>query len=129
VSILTTIPLLIPSAFLIAAWRRYFHGTGDPAIPRWRSYSGGGALVLASLATASALVFFIFWLHRSGPDGRLPLVLNFVGRIGIWAFLASMPLSILGKGRWRLFILAWVISMWLAVALIFGLELTSSKFW
>src|SRR5215469_4446489 len=125
-SIVAFVLFLIPSALLAAAWRRFIHAAGDAQTPRWRSYSGAGALSLASLATLLELIFFFSWFHNGGsPHGMSPSpgIWKFVGRIAFSMFVASVTLAFFGKGRWRVLISAWVVSLCLVVPLIFALEM------
>lgn len=125
-SIVAFVLFLIPSALLVAAWRRFIQGASDAQTPRWRSYSGAGALALASLATLLELIFFFSWFHNGGsPHGMSPSpgIWKFVGRIAFWMFLGSVTLAFFGKGRWRILISAWVVSLCLVVPLIFALEM------
>jgi hypothetical protein len=52
-----------------------------------------------------------------------PGIWKFVGRIAFWTFLTSILLTFLGKGRWRILVSAWVVSVCLVVPLIFALEM------
>jgi hypothetical protein len=125
-SIVAFVLFLIPSALLAAAWRRFIDAAGDAQTLRWRSYSGAGALSLASLATLLELIFFFSWFHNGGsPHGMSPSpgIWKFVGRIAFWMFVASVTLAFFGKGRWRILISAWVVSLCLVVPLIFALEM------
>ena len=124
-SIVALVLFLIPSALLAAAWRRFIHAVGDAQTPRWGSYSGAGALSLASLATLLELIFFFSWFYNGGsPHGMSPSpgIWKVVGRIAFWTFVASITLAFFGKGRWRILISAWVVSLCLVVPLIFALE-------
>jgi len=124
--IVATVLSLIPTALLAAAWRKYFLGASDVPIPRWRLYSGGIALLLASLTTALELVFLVFWFHPAGSFRGVPLapsIPKLVSGIAVWMFFASILLSFLGKGRWRFFISVWAVAVCYVVPLIFALEL------
>jgi hypothetical protein len=84
------------------------------------------ALTLASLATALELVFFFSWFHNGGSQhGMMPSlgIWKFTGRIAFWTFLTSILLTFFGKGRWRIPLSAWVVSVCLVVPLIFALEM------
>jgi len=132
VFIVATVLSLIPTALLAAAWRKYFLGARDIPIPRWRLYSGGIALLLASLTTAWELVFLVFWFHGAGSFRGVslpPVIWKVAGGIAVWMFFASILLSFLGKGRWRFFISVWAVAVCFVVPLIFALELITSRSW
>jgi len=126
VFIVATVLFLVPVGLLAAAWRQYFRGAVTTQIPRWRSFSGIVALLLASLATVLELVFFFSWFHNGGsPHGMMPSfgIWKFIGRIAYWTFLTSILLTFFGKGKWRVLVSAWVVSVCLVVPLIFTLEM------
>ena len=122
----TVILFLVPSAFLAAAWRRYLRSASDIRMFTWRAYCSVAALLLAACSTILELVFFFSWFHNGGsPHGMSPApgIWEFVGRIAFWAFVASIVLTFFGKGRWRVLIPAWAVSVCVAVLLIFALEM------
>ena len=125
-SLVAFVLFLMPSALLAGAWRRFIRAADNTQTPRLRSYFGAGALSLASLATLLELIFFFSWFHNGGsPHGMLPSpgIWKLVGRIAFWMFVASIILTFVGKGRWRIMICAWVVSLCVVVPLIFALEM------
>ena len=52
-----------------------------------------------------------------------PGIWKFVGRIAFWAFIASLVLTMFGKGKWRMFIPAWAAAYALVVFVILVLEM------
>jgi len=124
--IATIVLFLVPSALLAAAWRRYLRNARDTPMSTWRAYCGVAALLFAGCSTILELVFFFSWFHNGGsPHGMLPAsgIWKFVGHIALWAFVASIVLTLFGKGRWRILIPAWAVSVCVAELLIFALEM------
>ena len=123
---------LIPSVLVAAAWWRYSQRASGTPVPQWRLYAGRAALSLAALVTALELVFCLAWLRYGGgfqDSFWPPAIWRLVGRIGVWTFLASIALSFLGKGRWRLFIFVWALAVFYVPAFIFALELFANDVW
>jgi hypothetical protein len=126
VFIVTVVLFLLPSSLLWAAWRRYIRSIADTPTRSWRTYCGKAALILAICSMLLELVFYYSWFHNGGsPHGLLPSpgIWKFVGRIAFWAFLASLVLTALGKGKWRIFIPVWVVAYAFVVCMIFMLEM------
>src|SRR5215813_5348293 len=117
---------LLPCSLLWAAWKRYLRSAAGPQIPLWRTYSGKAALLVATFSTLLELIFYFSWFHNGGsPHGLLPKpgIWKFVGRISFWALVASVFLTVFGKGKWRLLIPAWAASFLLVAYLISALEM------
>jgi len=126
VFIVTIVLFCLPCTLLAAAWRRYLRNPSDTPMPAWRAYCGVTALFLAGCATLLELVFFFSWFHNGGgPHGMLPPpgIWKVAGRIGFWAFVASIILTFFGKGRWRILVPAWAISLCVAELMILALEM------
>lgn len=125
-SIVAFVLFLIPSALLTGAWRRFTREVGDTRTPLRSWYFGAAALSLASLATLLELIFFFSWFHNGGsPHGMLPApgIWEFVGRIALWMFVASIILTFFGNGRWRVLFSAWAVCLCIVVPVIFTLEM------
>jgi hypothetical protein len=88
--------------------------------------SGRAALILAICSTLLELVFFYSWFHNGGsPHGLMlsPGIWKIVGRVSFWTFVASVAVALFGKGRWRIVISAWALSLPVVAWLIFALEM------
>ena len=124
--IVTLILFLLPSALLWTAWRRSARRASRGTYLGWRGFYGKAALILAFCSTLLELVFFFSWFHNGGsPHGMMPSpgIWKVMGRISGWTLVASLALSIFGKGKWRLLIPGWAVSYALVVYLIFALEM------
>ena len=52
-----------------------------------------------------------------------PGIWKFVGRIAFWTFAASLVLTVLGKGKWRIFIPIWAVAYGFVVYMLAMLEM------
>jgi hypothetical protein len=89
-------------------------------------YCTTAALVIASCATLMELVFFFSWFHNGGsPHGMMPSpgLWKVAGRIAAGMLAASVALGVFGKGKPRLFNLAWAVALAFVVYAIFMLEM------
>ena len=124
-SIVVMVLFLLPCSLLWTAWRRWLRDANGTSVPTWRAYCGKAALITAVASTLLELVFFFSWFHNSGsPHGMMPSpgIWKFVGRISFGALIASVFLSALGKGRWRMWVPAWAASYLFVVYVTFMLE-------
>lgn len=122
----TIILFLLPSWLLWSAWRRSSVSAAKEWRSDWRIACGKIGLVLAVCSTLFEIVFFFSYFHNGGsPHGFMPLpgIWRIVGRLSLWALVATLLLTALGKGKWRLFILGWAAAYALAVCLVFALEM------
>jgi hypothetical protein len=107
VFVVTVVLFLLPCLLLLAAWRRYIPKTVETTTHRWRMLCGKAALILATSSMLLDLVFYYSWFHNGGsPHGLMPSpgVWKYVGRIAFWTFAVSLIFTVLGKGKWRVFI-------------------------
>jgi hypothetical protein len=121
----TTILFLIPGLFLFLAWRAYFQTNSTKSLPDWRKRILIAGLLLACASTVVHFAWNISWLHSGGsPHGmgaapglwlklNLPLLLSFGGAIA---------LSLFGRGKSRLMLLAWSGSMYFVFELVYILQ-------
>jgi hypothetical protein len=126
VFIIALVLFLLPCSLLFVAWRRYLRNATDPAIPKWRAYCGKAALIVGTFSTLFELLFYCSWFYNGGSrHGLLPPlgIWKFVGRISFWTLVSSVFLTVLGKGKWRLFIPAWAASFLLGAYLVSMLEM------
>jgi len=104
---------VLPSWLLWLAWHRAI--ANEKAIAGWRQYLGDAALAAAGCATVLELIFFSSWFYNGGsPHGLMPAVgiWKIAGPIAFYALIASLILSVLGKGKWR-----WLMPIWAAAFL------------
>jgi hypothetical protein len=126
VFIVTVVLFLVPCSLLLAAWRRYTRNTVETPMPGWRMFCGRAALILAICSMLLELVFYYSWFHNGGsPHGLMPSpgIWKFVGRIAFWIFAMSLIFTVLGKGKWRIFIPIWAVAYGFVVYLIAMLEM------
>lgn len=108
--IVTVVLFLLPCSLLLAAWRRYIRNTDKVPTSDWRMLFGKAALIFAICSMLLELVFYYSWFHNGGsPHGLMPSpgIWKFVGRIAFYTFAASLAFTVLGKGKWRIFIPIW----------------------
>ena len=95
-------------------------------MPGWRMLCGKAALILAICSMLLELVFYYSWFHNGGsPHGLMPSpgIWKFVGRIAFWTFAVSLIFTVLGKGKWRIFIPIWAVAYGFVVYMISMLEM------
>src|ERR1700730_18871865 len=111
---------LLPCSLLWAAWRRSVRNSGEAPARTWRAYCGKAALILAACSTLLELVFFYSWFHNGGsPHGMMPSpgIWKLVGPT-FWTFAVSLIFTVLGKGRWRIFVPIWAVAYGFVVYMI-----------
>ena len=126
VFIVTILLFLLPCSLLLTAWRRYARNTVETPMPSWRMLCGKAALLLAICSMLLELVFYYSWFHNGGsPHGLMPSpgIWKFVGRIAFWTFAASLVFTVLGKGKWRIFIPIWAVAYGFVVYMLAMLEM------
>lgn len=117
---------ILPCSLLWLAWKRSAQSRHGAEPVLWRIRCGDSALVLALCSTALELVFFYSWFRNGGsPHGMMPGpgIWMFVGKVSGACLLGSLVLAAFGKGRWRVFILAWALSYAVVVYVIFMLQM------
>src|SRR5580658_3192932 len=101
---------LLPCSLLWVGGRALATTATEGTTPGWRRYCTVAALIIASCATLSELVFFFAGCQNGGSPHRMmpsPGLPNVVGRILAWALLASVALGGFAKAKPRLLKLAW----------------------
>jgi len=94
--------------------------------PVWRNYFGKAALAFAVFSTALEMAFFFSWFHNGGsPHGLMPTtgLWKRLGPAAGWTLVASVILSVPGKGKWRLLIPAWAVSLLFVAYFLFMAEM------
>lgn len=110
--VVTGVLFLIPCALLFFAMRSQFRSDG--ALPLLRRYFSGAAVSIAGVSTIMHIVWNVSWLHEGGsPHGMRagPGIWEPVGPILVWTFGIAIALSVLGKGKVRMLLLGWSVSM------------------
>lgn len=123
--IATAILFVIPFCLLWVGWKDTL-AASTAADEKWRSYCLKAGLVLATVATASAIAFFFSWTHNGGsPHGLDPSPGAWVSLrpIAKRSVILAVVLAAFGKGKGRLFTLAAAVSIFCVSALIFMLEM------
>jgi hypothetical protein len=113
----------LPCSLLYLAWRCF--SRADCAAEVWRRYIALGALLLAVAATAMHTIWNASWLHSGGsPHGMRagPGIWEWLGRPMFAAFCLALACSAFAKGRARILLLAWSVSMVLVFYMVYLLQ-------
>jgi len=108
----TGVLFLIPCALLFFATRNLF--TTDGALPLLRRYFSGAAVFIAGVSTIMHIVWNVSWLHEGGsPHGMRagPGIWEPLGPILVCTLLIALAPSVFGKGKVRMLLLGWSVSM------------------
>ena len=122
----TFVLFLIPWSIICVAWKGSLKRDKEPSHQDWRSYMLWAALTMGSLATVTAMGFFLSWTHGGGsPHGGTPkpglwLTLR---PIATWSVLATVALGTFAKGKGRLLAVASAISIFFVTYLLAALEM------
>jgi hypothetical protein len=125
-NVATFILFLIPWSILLVAWRGALKTGKASSHHDWRSYCLRLALIVATIATLTAMGFNLSWTHNGGsPHGMAPgpglwLTLR---PIAVWSVVATVVLGTLGKGKVRLLIIGSAISIFFVDLLLAMLEM------
>jgi hypothetical protein len=121
----SAILFLLPCSLLFFAYKDLVQTKTIVPLPTWRKYFVQGALGIAGLATILNVIWNSSWLHsggsphgmRAGPGFWQPL-----GPILVWTFLVATILSLFGKGKTRLLLIGWSVSMYFVFQMIYVLQ-------
>jgi hypothetical protein len=116
---------LLPCFLLYFSWRCLFLADRRPTLSTWRKYSVKVALLLATVSTLLNVVWNASWLHSggsphgmgAGPGVWQPLGPPLVGTFGI-----ATVLSFFGKGKGRILLMAWSMSMYFVFQAIYMIQ-------
>lgn len=117
---------LIPWSILFVAWRGAVKTGKLSSHQDWRSSCLKLALIVATIATLTAMGFNLSWTHNGGsPHGMTPgpglwLTLR---PIAMWSVVATVVLGAFGRGKARLLIIGSAISIFFVDFLLAMLEM------
>jgi len=114
--------VFVPSLCLLClCWMRVFPDRQKTEVPDWRSYCIRTALFIAISATPF-MIFGIFSYLKNGGGihGSMPTagVWMLFMRISNWAVIATFLLAFLGKGKGKVTLLGWGVSLLFAEAIV-----------
>jgi len=121
--IATGVLFFIPCALLFFARKNLF--VTDGALPPWRRYFSKAALAIASVSTILNIAWNVSWLYKGGsPHGMRagPGIWEPLGPGLVGAFFIALILSVFGKGKVRMLLLGWSVSMYTVFQLIYVLQ-------
>jgi hypothetical protein len=121
--IATGVLFLIPCTLLFFATKNL--SRPDSALAPWRRYFSKAALSIAGVSTIVNIVWNVSWLYQGGsPHGMRagPGIWEPLGPILLWTFLIALVLSAFGKGKVRMLLLGWSVSMCAVFQLIYMLQ-------
>ena len=123
---ITVVLFLIPMSILGIAWRSEL-GSGKGLAHRdWRSNCLSLALFASTIATLTALGFWLSWTHNGGsPHGMMPapglwLPLRETAK---WSVVATVAIGALARGKGRLLVIGSAISTFFVIFLLAALEM------
>ena len=116
---------LLPCLLLFFAWKCVSRIQADPAIAMWRKYLVGAGLLTAGLSTPVNIIWNASWLHNGGSPhgmGAGPGIWQTLGPVLVWTFGIATVLSLFGKGKFRILMLGWSLSMFFVFQMIYILQ-------
>ena len=121
--IVTGVLFLIPGTLLFFAGENL--SRTESTLSPWRRYFSMAALFIAIISTILNVVWNVSWLHEGGsPHGMRagPGIWEPLGPILVWTLLIALVLSVFGKGKARMLLLGWSVSMLVVFQLIYMLQ-------
>jgi len=121
----TGILFLSPVFLLLFAWKCALRTNGVLRLPTWRKHFVTAALLMAGVSTLVHIVWNISWLHSGGSPhgmGARPGLWQPLGLVLLWTFGVALVLSLFGKGKVRILLLGWAISMYVVFEFIYMLQ-------
>src|SRR6267143_4747492 len=116
---------LLPCFLLYSSWRCFFLAERRPALATWRKYSVKAALLMVAVSTLLNVVWNASWLHCGGSPhgiGAGPGIWQPLGRLLLWTFGIALVLSLFGKGKGRILLMAWPASMYFVFQAIYMIQ-------
>jgi hypothetical protein len=123
--IASAILFLLPWALLFGAWLTFHRAKITAPLPGWRRFLVYTALLVAFVSTVLNMVWNASWLHHGGSPhgmGAGPGLWQHLGPFLLWSFAAATVLSVFGKGKSRVLMFGWSVSMWVVFQLIYMLQ-------
>jgi len=121
--IATGVLFLIPCTLLFFAGKNLFSTDGE--LSRWRRYFSKAALCIAGISTIVNIVWNVSWLYQGGsPHGMRagPGIWEPLDPILVWTLLIALVFSVSAKGKVRVLLLGWSVSMYVVFQLIYVLQ-------
>jgi hypothetical protein len=125
-----TLPFLLRDTgrfllLLFFSWLAFNRAQAAVPLPSWRRYLVSTALLAASVSTALNMVWNASWLRHGGSPhgmGAGPGLWQHLAPLLLWSFAAATILSFFGKGKTRVLMFGWSLSMLVVFQLIFMLQ-------
>lgn|GEM_PF-1494397 len=121
----SAILFLLPCGLLFYAWRAVFRSENAPSLPNWRRNTVKIALLIAAVSTVLNIIWNASWLHSGGSPhgmGAGPGIWQSLGLPLVWMLGVALVLSFFGKGKGRILLLAWSVSMYFVFQMIYVLQ-------
>jgi len=115
---------LLPWSLLLGSWVA-FRRTKGMALPSWRQFLLYAAWLVALVSTMLNMTWNASWLNNGGsPHGMDagPGIWQTLGPFLVWTFAAATVLSCFGKGKTRVLLLSWSLSMLFVFQAIYFLQ-------
>ena len=123
--IASAVLFLIPLVLLSSAWFAFKRADIATPLSTWRRYLVYAALSLGSISTVLNMAWNASWLRNGGSPhgmGATPGLWQNLGPFLLWSFIAATVLSVFAKGKSRVLMVGWSVSMWLVFQLVFMLQ-------
>jgi len=123
--IASVILFLLPWSLLFGSWSSFRRARSVAPLPVWRRLLVCAALLVAFTSTVLNMVWNASWLHNGGSPhgmGAGPGLWQHLGPFLLWSFAAATLLGFFGKGKARVLMVGWSVSMYVVFQLIFMLQ-------
>lgn len=111
----SAILFLLPWSLLLGSWMAFRRTKVVAPLPGWRRNLLHAAWPVAIISTVLNMIWNASWLHHGGSPhgmGAGPGLWQNVGPFLVWTFVAATALSCFGKGKTRVLLFSWSLSMW-----------------
>jgi len=123
--ITTAILFMLPCLLLFLAWKSSLRADLAKGLPAWRKKVVLAALVVACVSTLVHLIWNVSWLSSGGsPHGMraAPGIWQSLCCPLLWTFSFAIVLSLFARGKSRIFLLGWSLSMYSVFQAIYILQ-------